>query len=79
MKEYTIRNIKSCKNCPFMYFDYDDFAIGADTLVICNLAQNKNSKDYIIDSYDSKKGESSKCKTPVWCFIKNKPLLLKFI
>jgi hypothetical protein len=44
--------ISTCMDCPFLYRDYDDFAIGDDTLAICALNSSTN-EEYIIESYSS--------------------------
>lgn len=76
---YNYCNIKGCFECPFRYSDYDDFAIGDDTIEVCTLAQHLRLKQYFIDSYDTKANQSyKKLKTPIWCPVKEKPLLLKF-
>ena len=61
--------VDGCHSCPFEYVDYDDYAVGSDTLLICNLARFKNSKDCYIDMYDSKKEEEHYTfkNFPDWC------------
>ena len=85
MSNINSRIIHGCFDCPFKYSDYDSFAIGDDTLIICALAQEMKLDDHYIDSYDCKsnsynikRNQQKKLKTPEWCPIKDKPLLLKF-
>lgn len=46
-------DITSCIDCPFRYDDYNDYAIGNDTIVICNLSRYLQMDISIIDSYNS--------------------------
>ena len=59
--------INCCGNCPFLYSDYDDFAIGNSTAEICTLAKFKDLKEYFILLHD---GEDE-IKTPKWCPLKS--------
>ena len=72
-------NIKGCVDCPFRYTDWNEYSIGDDILEKCILGQNLRLTDYFIDSYDSKKEEELKLKTPKWCPIKGKKLIITFI
>lgn len=77
MEEYTLCEVEGCFNCPFMYQNIDDYAVGNDTLVACSLAENSNSIEYVIETY-KRDDEDKEINTPSWCPLKNKPLLLKF-
>lgn len=77
--DINCKNIKGCFECPFRYSDYDDFAVGDDTLEVCTLAREMKLKNYFIYMYDTKQNQHAKLKTPKWCPIRTKPLLLKYI
>lgn len=75
------RTVTGCNDCPFRYSDYDDYAIGNDTLEICTLKmqldqQKKVNSDYFIDSYKRNETNKESFKTPEWCPLKT-PLLIK--
>lgn len=44
--------INGCSNCPFSYKDFDDYAVGKDTVETCLLSQHFNKSEYIIGVYD---------------------------
>jgi len=43
--------VKSCNNCPFKAENYNDFAIGNDTVVYCNLRAYLGLKTTYLGSY----------------------------
>ena len=53
--------VNFCGNCPFYVTHYDDFAVGKQTLELCNLAQFLNKKDYFLPEDEE---------TPYWCPLK---------
>lgn len=66
-------NIKvtGCEDCPFRNHDYDDWAVGSDTLELCMLKQHidPSSSDYFIDVYSSR-DQDRELVTPEWCPLK---------
>jgi len=72
------RVITGCIDCPFRFHEYDDYALGHDTIESCNLAVDLNLDEYFIDSYDTKNQDELTLKTPKWCPLKNNSLLLTF-
>jgi hypothetical protein len=74
--------VTGCVDCPFHYTNYDDFAVGNDTLEICLLKQrmdteNKVNADYFIDCWDTKHSEDIVLKTPEWCPIKSEGVTIE--
>ncbi len=65
------KNIKvtGCSNCPFMASDYDDFAVGYDTIDKCMMAKYLDFKETVIDIYNMFE-EDNKRETPDWCPLK---------
>jgi len=45
--------VSCCSNCPFMVSNYDDYAVGFDTVDYCNLTVFLKYKEDTIDAYDS--------------------------
>ena len=74
--------ISGCVNCPFKVVDYDDFAVGNDTLINCSLAEYLQMDEYYINSYDTKnyeEYEDEELVTPSWCpVLKNKEINIKY-
>ncbi len=67
--------ITGCTDCPFNVEDYDDFAMGFDTVSFCNLARHQQKKEHIISVFD--RGDESVSKqTPEWCPLKEGSLEL---
>lgn len=66
-------NIKvtGCVDCPFRNYDYDEWAVGMDTVETCMLKQHidPSSSEYFIDVYRSSH-EEKELKTPEWCPLK---------
>lgn len=44
--------VNGCGNCPFHVLDYDDYAVGFDTIEYCRLARFLNYEDEYIDIYN---------------------------
>ena len=65
------KNIKvtGCSNCPFMVSDYDDYAVGYDTIDKCSLAVFLNLKNTVIEVYNMFE-ENGERNTPDWCPLK---------
>ena len=76
--ENELIEITGCVDCPFRTCEWDDFAVGSDMIEKCILNMNNRSIDYIIELYDTKKGEESRLETPEWCPLKNKVLTVKY-
>ena len=71
------KTVNFCGNCPFLYSDYDDFAVGCSTVDICNLARFlKKSEDCISvhDGYDN----DTESSTPEWCPLKEEEFIFYF-
>lgn len=75
MKEISIRG---CGECPFRYTNWDDFAVGNDTLEICTISMNLGFQKYFIDCYDTKNEEEPELLTPDWCPLKQNSILFKY-
>lgn len=86
MKNITVKN---CNDCPFSYREYDDYAVGEDTIEICLLAIHHNQKDYIIDVYNQFEKNDCDCEevcsciqdiieTPGWCHLKQNNYNIKY-
>ena len=73
MKEIKVIN---CSNCPFSYDEYDDFAIGNNTIEICTLSSFYHLDDSIIDIYDMHDDEKI-TDTPKWCPLKKDSFNIK--
>lgn len=73
------KTITGCHDCPFRYSDFDDFAVGNDTLEICTLAQHEQLPNYFIDCYDTKDdGEPKETyPAPEWCPLQKESLTLE--
>lgn len=69
--------VNYCGNCPFLYSDYDDYAMGYSTLDICTLSKFLKYKDYIVSKHDSI-GFNEDSKTPEWCPIRKEKFELIF-
>lgn len=64
--------VEGCWNCPFAYYEYDDFAVGVSTIDKCNLAFFLNLQDYFISVHNNIGLDPSIKEPPSWCPIKNK-------
>lgn len=74
--------VEGCSNCPFKHSEYDDYALGFDTLDICVLSRFLNEKEYLIEAYDSYSKEKRhrrlrSVRNPKWCPLNNKDLMVK--
>lgn len=49
--------VTKCNNCPFKVSNYDDFAVGYDTVLQCNLKSYLGFKSTILRIFDSINGE----------------------
>lgn len=58
--------INCCGNCPFLYSDYDDFAIGDSTVEVCTLAKFQDLEEYYVLFHDG----DGEINTPEWCPLK---------
>lgn len=76
MENKKVFEIKNCDDCPFMHDSYDDWAVGNDTVISCNLKYFLTKGYSIIDSYKSY-NHKGKIKRPDWCPINEKELTFK--
>lgn len=68
--------VDGCINCPFMYSDYDDYALGFNTTDICTLALRMDLPDYFINARDAS-DDNIDIKTPSWCPLDKKLIIVK--
>lgn len=71
------KTINFCGNCPFVYSDYDDFAVGDSTVDICTLARFLNLENDII-SVHNEMGYNDNSDTPEWCPLKKEDYSFSF-
>ena len=77
------QKITCCGDCPFMYTEFDDYAMGPDTSETCAYASflrynlNKDDQEYFIDSYNGGDDEREPKPTPDWCPLKKGPVTFK--
>jgi len=68
--------VKKCKDCPFLYIEYDDFSIGDSFLKVCVLSYNNGNGDWIINSYSDIDDDEDDI--PDWCPLKDNNINVKF-
>ena len=72
-------NVSGCIDCPFRGSEFNDYAVGFDSIDSCELARFFNYKDNIIVVYNMC-DEDSKLETPKWCPLKeNTNININFI
>jgi hypothetical protein len=69
--------LNGCHDCPFKQINYNDYAVGYDTIEYCKLCELMGNIDYILEIYDSFKKDKD-TETPIWCPLKNNELTIKF-
>lgn len=69
--------INGCYNCPFKQINYNDYAVGHDTIEYCNLCKSMEHIENIIEIYDSFKKDKP-TETPNWCPLKDGEICIKF-
>lgn len=72
-----IFEIETCNDCPFMKNDYDEWVIGNDTVVSCNLNIFLMKQFSFIDSFKSNEKKEPIIQRPNWCPLINKQLTFK--
>lgn len=77
------KTVNYCGNCPFLVFEYDDFAVGYSSSEYCNLARYLNLPENYIDSYDGFSNENittvqEKINSPEWCPLKTNDYSFQF-
>lgn len=78
MKDKQIYEIEHCNDCPFMQNDYDDWAIGNDTIISCNLYKFIKKQFIVINSYKSSSYRyDKKTDRPNWCILNKNELIFK--
>lgn len=63
--------VTKCNNCPFKVSNYDDFALGDDTLLECNLKSYLGISDTFIGSYNLADDSEKLIPIPEDCPIKD--------
>lgn len=71
------KTVNCCGNCPFLYSDYDDFAVGHSTIDICNLSRFLNLDNDCISVHDGF-GNDENAETPEWCPLKKESFSFSF-
>lgn len=79
VKTLKIMKVHGCGDCPFLKIEFDDFAVGIDTLETCGLAEFTGLELITIKAYDTKEGEQTDTETPEWCPIKNKSIEINYV
>jgi len=77
------KTVNYCGNCPFLVFEYDDFAVGYSSSEYCNLARYLNLPDNHISAYDGFSNENKttvqeKINMPEWCPLKTEEYSFHF-
>lgn len=71
------KTVNFCGNCPFLYSDYDDFAVGSSTIDICNLARFLKKPNDCVSVHDDY-GYDTESTTPEWCPLKDEEFVFDF-
>ena len=71
------KTVNYCGNCPFLYSDYDDFAVGYSTVDVCNLSRFLKLEKDCISVYDGFENDE-KIETPEWCPLKTESFSFEF-
>jgi len=78
MKDKQIYEIEHCNDCPFMQNDYDDWAVGNDTIISCNLKYCFTKKFSVIYSFKRYlKEDEYQIERPNWCPLNDNQLTFK--
>lgn len=63
--------VKKCNNCPFLSPNFDDYALGDDTLLECNLKRYLGLNETFIGGFNSATEEIPNVNIPDDCPIKD--------
>lgn len=69
--------IKSCKDCPFLSYHYDDFAIRYANWEECSLAIKLDLPEYLVKMWNNTEEGIHENTYPEWCPIDNKLMIIK--
>ena len=70
--------IKGCNDCPFRCVNYDDYAVGPDSMDTCNLATHYNQSETFLRVYNASDSDKP-IPTPKWCPLGKSTLKIKLI